>query len=91
MHPIGMAKINPGIECSNYRTISLINHAGKIPLRVLLNRLKQDLDPYLAEEHKVIWALLRSYGVGNIVGRKVSNLRFADDIDLLQEQVARKI
>ncbi|CAF4143408.1 unnamed protein product, partial [Rotaria magnacalcarata] len=98
-------------ECSNYRTISLINHMGKILLMVLLNRLKHQLDPHLAEEqagfrkdrsttqqilmlrllaekakrngkklyncfidfqkafdtikHKIIWAVLRSYGVEN--------------------------
>jgi hypothetical protein len=96
-------------ECSNYRTISLINHTGKILLVVLLNRLKNQLEPHLSEEqagfrtdrstvhqiltlrliaekakrhgkkiyncfidfqkafdtikHKVIWAVLRSYGV----------------------------
>ena len=37
-------------ECSNYRTISLINHTGKVLLIVLLNRLKQQLDPSLSEE-----------------------------------------
>lgn len=37
-------------NCSNYRTISLINHTGKIVLIVLLNRLKCHLDPYLSEE-----------------------------------------
>ncbi|CAF1682339.1 unnamed protein product, partial [Adineta ricciae] len=37
-------------QCSNYRTISLINHSGKVPLMVLLNRLKHHLDPYLSEE-----------------------------------------
>ena len=36
-------------QCSNYRTISLINHTGKILLIVLLNRLKHHLDPYMAE------------------------------------------
>jgi hypothetical protein len=96
-------------ECSNYRTISLINHTGKVLLIVLLNRLKQQLDPHLSEEqagfrkdrstihqiltlrllaekakrhgkkiyncfidfqkafdtikHKIIWAVLQSYGV----------------------------
>ena len=96
-------------QCSNYRTISLINHTGKVFLTVLLNRLKSQLDPYLSEEqagfrkdrstihqiltlrllaekakrqgrkiyncfidfqkafdtikHKVIWAALKSYGV----------------------------
>ena len=96
-------------NCSNYRTISLINHTGKVLLIVLLNRLKSHLDPYLSEEqagfrkdrstihqiltlrllaekakkqgkkihncfidfqkafdtikHKIIWAMLKSYGV----------------------------
>ena len=36
-------------DCSNYRTISLINHTGKVLLAVLLNRLKSNLDPYLSE------------------------------------------
>ena len=96
-------------RCCNYRTISLINHTGKVFLTVLLNRLKAHLDPYLSEEqagfrkdrstvhqiltlrllaekakrqgkkvfncfidfqkafdtikHKIIWATLKSYGV----------------------------
>ena len=37
-------------NCSNYRTISLINHTGKVLLIVLLKRLKNHLDPYLSEE-----------------------------------------
>lgn len=37
-------------NCANYRTISLINHTGKVFLTVLLNRLKNQLDPYLSEE-----------------------------------------
>ena len=183
-------------DCSNYRTISLINHTGKVLLTVLLNRLKSQLDPYLSEEqagfrkdrstvhqiltlrllaekakrqgkkiyncfidfqkafdtikHEVIWATLKSYGVEtkmvtllqkiyekaqaavrvgkengewfgtdvgtrqgdplspllfiayldrvmdqvrentcgvNIGGIRINNLRFADDIDLIDEDV----
>ena len=37
-------------KCTNYRTISLINHTGKILLIVLLNRLKQQLESHLSEE-----------------------------------------
>ena len=37
-------------QCGNYRTISLINHTGKVFLTVLLNRLKAQLDPYISEE-----------------------------------------
>ena len=184
-------------NCSNYRTISLINHTGKVLLIVLLNRLKSHLDPYLSEEqagfrkdrstihqiltlrllaekakrqgkkiyncfidfqkafdtikHKIIWAMLKSYGVEtkmitllqkiyekaqsavrigkdygewfktdvgtrqgdplspllfiaylervmdqvrqntcgiNIGGILINNLRFADDIDLIDEEVS---
>ena len=121
-------------DCSNYRTISLINHTGKVLLMVLLNRLKHHLDPYLSEEqtgfrkdrstvhqililrllaektkrngkkiyncyidfqkafdtikHKVIWAVLRSYGVANkavtllekIYGKSRSAVRIGMDI-----------
>jgi hypothetical protein len=184
-------------NCSNYRTISLINHTGKVLLIVLLNRLKNQLDPYLSEEqagfrkdrstvhqiltlrlltekakrqdkkiyncfidfqkafdtikHKIIWAMLKSYGVDtkmvtllqkiyekslsavrigkdngewfqtdegtrqgdplspllfiaylervmdqvrqntcgiNISGMLINNLRFADDIDIIDEDVS---
>ena len=37
-------------QCANYRTISLINHTGKILLIALLNRLKQQLESHLSEE-----------------------------------------
>ena len=37
-------------ECSNYRTISLINHISKVFLIILLNRLQYQSNPYLSEE-----------------------------------------
>jgi len=120
-------------NCSNYRTISLINHTGKVLLTVLLNRLKSYLDPYLSEEqagfrkdrstvhqilvlrllaekakrqgkkiyncfidfqkafdtikHKIIWAMLKSYGVEtkiitllqNIYKKSQSAVRIGND------------
>jgi len=36
--------------CSNYRTISLINHVAKILMAVILERLKPQIEPFLAEE-----------------------------------------
>ena len=96
-------------QCVNCRAVFLINHTGKSLLIVLLNRLKQQLEPHLSEEqagfgkdrstvhqtltlrliaekakrlgkkicncfidfqkafdtvkHKVIWTVLRSYGM----------------------------
>ncbi|CAF0805508.1 unnamed protein product [Adineta ricciae] len=120
-------------NCSNYRTISLINHTGKVLLIVLMNRLKAYLDPYLSEEqagfrrdrstihqilmlrllaekakrqgkkiyncfidfqkafdtikHKIIWATLKSYGVDtkiitllqNIYEKSQSAVRIGND------------
>ena len=37
-------------DCSNYRTISLINHTGKVLSTGLLARLNSHLDPYLSEK-----------------------------------------
>ena len=37
-------------ECSNYRTISLMNHMSKVMMMILLERLKPQLEPYLSEE-----------------------------------------
>ena len=37
-------------NCSNYRTICLINHTRRVLLTVLLHRLKSHLDPYHSEE-----------------------------------------
>lgn len=121
-------------QCSNYRTISLINHTGKVLLMVLLNRLKHHLDSYIAEEqagfrkdrstvqqililrllaekakrsgkkiyncfidfqkafdtikHKIIWAVLKSYGVDykvvtllqQIYGKSRSAVRIGTDL-----------
>ena len=37
-------------KCENYRTLSLISHASKVMLRVILNRLKVQVEAVLAEE-----------------------------------------
>jgi len=37
-------------ECSNYRTISLLNHMGKVLTMVLLERLKAQVEPHMSEE-----------------------------------------
>ena len=36
--------------CNNYRTISLISHASKVMLKILLNRLKPQAEEIIAEE-----------------------------------------
>ena len=37
-------------QCQNYRTISLISHASKVMLKILLNRLKPQAEKIIAEE-----------------------------------------
>ena len=36
--------------CQNYRTISLISHASKVMLKIILNRLKPQAEEVIAEE-----------------------------------------
>ena len=37
-------------QCQNHRTISLISHPSKVILRIILNRLKHEIEEHLAEE-----------------------------------------
>jgi Reverse transcriptase (RNA-dependent DNA polymerase) len=37
-------------ECNNYRTIALLNHMCKVLMMVMLERLKAQVEPHLAEE-----------------------------------------
>ena len=37
-------------QCQNYRTISLIRHASKVILKIILNRLKPQAEKLIAEE-----------------------------------------
>ena len=36
--------------CSNYRTISLISHGSKVVLKIILNRLKPQVENIISEE-----------------------------------------
>ena len=37
-------------QCQNYRPICFINHASKVVLKILLNRLKSQAEKIIAEE-----------------------------------------
>ena len=37
-------------QCQNYRTISLISHPSKVMLKIMLNRLKPQLETIIGEE-----------------------------------------
>jgi len=41
-------------ECSNYRTIALMNHICTVLMVVLLERLKSQVEAYLAEEQAIL-------------------------------------
>jgi len=47
---IAVPKNGDLVECSNYRTIALLNHPSKVLMMMLLETLKQQMEPYLAEE-----------------------------------------
>lgn len=47
---IPIPKTADTLNCNNYRTLSLINHACKVTLTILLERLKYEIEPYLSEE-----------------------------------------
>src|SRR6218665_2347418 len=38
------------MECSNYRTIALLNHMSKVLMKVLQERLKAQTDTYITDE-----------------------------------------
>ena len=38
------------MECSNYRTIALLNHMSKVLMKVLQERLKAQTDVYITDE-----------------------------------------
>ena len=40
-------------ECGNHRTISLISHASKVMLPVILNRLQPQVEHIISEEHSM--------------------------------------
>ena len=37
-------------QCQNYRTINLISHPSKVMLKIILNRLKPQMEKIIAEE-----------------------------------------
>ena len=55
-------------QCQNYRTISLISHASKVMLRVILNRLRPQAEEIIAEEQA-------GFRRGRSTTEKVFNLR----------------
>ena len=55
-------------QCGNYRTISLISHASKVLLRILLKRLKPLIEPILSEEQA-------GFRAGRSTTEQIFNLR----------------
>ena len=47
---ITLSKKGNLLQCQNYRTISLISHASKVMLKILLNRLTPQAEAIIAEE-----------------------------------------
>ena len=47
---VTIAKKGDNTHCTNYRTIALISHVGKVLLLIILNRLTAILEPMMSEE-----------------------------------------
>ena len=47
---IAIPKKAGAVKCENFRTISLISHINKILLRICINRLRNKINPEIAEE-----------------------------------------
>jgi len=45
------------LDCNAHRTISLLSHASKVLMMVLLERLKAQVEPHLSEQ----WGLKRQW------------------------------
>ena len=56
------------LQCQNYRTISLISHARKVMLKILLYRLKPQAETIIAEEQA-------GFRPGRSTTEQISNLR----------------
>ena len=55
-------------QCQNYHTISLISHASKLMLKIILNRLKPQAEKIIAEEQA-------SFRPGRSTTEQIFNLR----------------
>ncbi|WP_419592605.1 reverse transcriptase domain-containing protein, partial [Thiolapillus sp.] len=55
-------------QCQNYRTISLISHPSKVMLKMILNRLKQQAEKFIAEEQA-------GFRAGRCTTEQIFNLR----------------
>ena len=62
------------LQCQNYRTISLINHASKVMLKILLNRLTPQAETIIAEEQAGFRPRqLNRFSAGEYCARGTSN------------------
>jgi len=66
-------------KCQNYRTISLISHASKGMLRVVLNRLKPQAETIIAEEQA-------GFRAGRSTTEQIFNLRILCEKHLQHQQ-----
>ena len=65
--------------CQNYRTISLISHSSKMMLKVILNRLKPQVEEIIAEEQA-------GFRAGRSTTEQIFNLRILFEKYLQHQQ-----
>ena len=66
-------------QCQNYRTISLVSHASKVMLKILLNRLKPQAEKIIAEEQA-------GFRPGRSTAEQIFNLRILCERYLQHQQ-----
>ena len=59
-------------KCENYRTISLISHASKIKLKIILHRLQHITEEFISEEQA-------GFRKGRITSEQIFNLRIISE------------
>ena len=66
-------------QCQNYRTISLISHPSKVMLKIILNRLKPQVEKIIAEEQA-------GFRAGRSTTEQIFNLRILCEKYLQHQQ-----
>ena len=66
-------------QCQNYQTISLISHASKVMLKIILNRLKPQVEKITAEEQA-------GFRAGGSTTEQIFNLRILCEKYLQHQQ-----
>ena len=66
-------------QCQNYQTVSLVSHPSKVKLKIILNRLKPQVEKIIVEEQA-------GFRAGRSTTEQIFNLRFLCEKYLQHQQ-----